>query len=136
MKSLFSIISIVILSCCTGRKFQHNQPVKDTTVPVVKNGTKHPADSLLPGCVRELIAKFKLEEKKIPARSIYSYTYQGKIVYYVPPECCDFYSDLYDENCKLIAHPDGGFTGLGDGKAPDFISTRKYEKLLWKDERE
>mgnify|MGYP000870818927 len=136
MKSMFLIISIVLLSCCTGRKSLHNQPVNDTTGMVVKNGTKLHADSLLPECVKKLIAEFKLEEKKNPSRSIYSYTYHGKIVYYVPPECCDFFSDLYDENCKLIAHPDGGFTGLGDGKAPDFISTRKNEKLLWKDERE
>ena len=136
MKSMFLIISIVLLSCCTGRKSQHNQPVKDTSGSVVKNGTKLPADTLLSECVKKLIAEFKSEEKKNPSRSIYSYTYHGKIVYYVPPECCDFFSDLYDENCKLFAHPDGGFTGLGDGKAPDFISTRNNEKLLWKDERE
>jgi hypothetical protein len=136
MKSMFLIIILVILSCRTGRKTQVNQPVKDVTDSIAKNGTKLNADTLLPECVKKLIAEFKSEEKQIPPRSIISYYYNGNRVYYVPPICCDFFSDLYDSNCKLIAHPDGGFTGRGDGKAPDFITTRSNEKLLWKDERE
>jgi len=56
-------------------------------------------------------------------------------VFYVPALCCDFYSDLYDMDCNLIGHPDGGYTGRGDGSFPDFTERRKDEKLIWADER-
>lgn len=86
-------------------------------------------------CIDTLIAKFKEEEKQNPPRSIYSYTYNDSTVYYVPPICCDQFSDLYNSNCNIIAHPDGGFTGKGDGRAKDFFEKRTNEKLIWKDER-
>jgi len=89
----------------------------------------------IPAFVQKLIKQYKEEEKQNPPRAIYSYTYQKKTVYYVPAICCDFFSDLYDSSGKLIAHPDGGFTGKGDGKAADFADTRSNEKLLWKDNR-
>ncbi len=81
-----------------------------------------------------LIDKFKSEETTNPPRKIYSYLYAGKKVYYVSAVCCDNFSDLYNDSCRLIAHPDGGFTGRGDGKIIDF-ETAKNEKLLWADSR-
>ena len=63
------------------------------------------------------------------------YEYQGNIVYYVPPQCCDQFSQLYDSNGKLICAPDGGFSGRGDGKCPDFSRVRKNKVLIWQDTR-
>jgi hypothetical protein len=45
--------------------------------------------------------------------------------------CCDFFSEVYDEHCKFLGSPDGGFTGKGDGKLPDFFEEAKNEKLIW-----
>ncbi|MEO7561714.1 MAG: hypothetical protein ABIT07_03920 [Ferruginibacter sp.] len=89
----------------------------------------------IPECINKLIVQYKSEPKQNPPRSIYSYTYSEKTVYYVPAICCDQYSDLYDGDCNMIAHPDGGLTGNGDGRLPDFIKTKTMEKLLWHDER-
>lgn len=89
----------------------------------------------LPSCMVKLIAKFKQEDVQNPPRKIFSYTYYGATVYYVSPPCCDFFSDLYDSNCKIIAHPDGGITGRGDGRAKDFVKLRTNEKLVWEDLR-
>lgn len=89
----------------------------------------------VPACLKKMITKFKNEEVQNPPRKIYSYLYKGAVVYYVVPPCCDFFSDLYDKNCSLIAHPDGGITGKGDGRAKDFIKTRSREKLIWADSR-
>jgi hypothetical protein len=89
----------------------------------------------LPACIQKMISRFMEEEKQNPPRSIYRYTYQGKRVYYVTPPCCDFFSELYNSDCVLIAQPDGGITGKGDGRAPDFYETRTNEKLIWKDNR-
>ena len=82
-----------------------------------------------------MIKGFEKEEKQNPPRKIYRYTYKGKTVYYVTPPCCDFYSDLYDSTCKLIGHPDGGFTGKGDRRMPDFHTSKSNEKLIWEDKR-
>ncbi len=57
--------------------------------------------------------------------------YKGKKVYYVVMPCCDFFNEVYDANCKYLGAPDGGFTGKGDGKIPDFFEVAKGEKLIW-----
>lgn len=90
----------------------------------------------IPSCINELIGQFATEEKTNPPRSIYQYIYYTDTVYFVPALCCDFFSDLYDKNCNLIAHPSGGLVGKGDGRAKDFFEKRTNEKLIWKDGRE
>ena len=45
--------------------------------------------------------------------------------------CCDFYNEVYDAKCNFLGAPDGGFTGKGDGKIPDFFEEAKSEKLVW-----
>ncbi len=129
MKKIFLIVSIAAISCCSVKKTNGAQDTVETGSP----GKGSVND--IPVCIQDMITKFKQEERQNPPRSVYSYTYNGKTVYYVPAICCDFFSDLYDSNCKLIAHPDGGFTGRGDGSAIDFVKTRTNEKLLWHDER-
>jgi len=86
--------------------------------------------------VNQLIKKFQSEPVGNPPQSIWRYEYKGEIVYYIPPQCCDQFSILYDANGNIICAPDGGFTGGGDGRCPDFFSERTNEKLVWKDTRE
>jgi len=62
---------------------------------------------------------------------VIEYEYKGEKVYYVTMPCCDFYNEVYDSNCNLLGHPDGGFTGKGDGKLPDFNTEKKKEKIVW-----
>ncbi|MCP9753026.1 hypothetical protein EGI32_18905 [Ferruginibacter sp. HRS2-29] len=82
-----------------------------------------------------MIAGFTAVPVGNPPRKIWSYTYQNRTVYYVQPECCDQFSDLYDAGCTLLGHPDGGFWGRGDGNFPDFTKERSNEKLVWQDKR-
>ncbi len=89
----------------------------------------------IPVCLQEMIAKFSKEPVTNPPRKVFRYEYNGRTVFYVPALCCDFYSDLYDRDCRLIGHPDGGFTGRGDGSFPDFNKMKKDEKLIWEDKR-
>ena len=93
------------------------------------------ADSLVqpPTCVKALIGKRKAEPVTNPPGKLYSYTYASKKVYYVPPVCCDNFSDLYNDSCKIITHPDGGFTGRGVRKIKNFEEKNTNEKLLWQD---
>jgi len=89
----------------------------------------------IPGCIQNKINTFKAEPKGNPPKSITEYNYQSKRVFYVPPQCCDQYSDLFDENCNLLGHPDGGITGKGDGRFPNFFTEAKDAKVIWKDDR-
>jgi len=48
--------------------------------------------------------------------------YKGKEVNYKPAErCCDQMGEVRDTSGNIICHPDGGITGKGDGKCPDFF---------------
>ena len=89
----------------------------------------------LPKCIEQMITDFKNGPVQNPPASIYEYDYEGKKVYYVAPPCCDQLAKLYDADCNFLCSPDGGFTGKGDGKCPEFHSVKKNERLIWKDER-
>jgi len=134
MKTFFLIIIAAMIFSCSSKKTtsETRKVISDTTMT---NDALLMSDTEAPACIKKLIIQFQQEEKQNPPRSIYRYLYNGKTVYFVPAICCDFYSDLYDSGCNMIGHPDGGFTGRGDGTATDFIKTRTGEKLIWKDER-
>ncbi len=90
------------------------------------------AQTNIPPFVAKLIAHYKSVPLEGSPRSISRYIYKGEPVYYVPPMwCCDIPSLLYDGKGNLICRPDGGFTGLGDGKCPDFLKERSHREVLW-----
>ncbi len=88
-----------------------------------------------PGWVNRLIADFQSKPVGNPPQSIWRYDYRGEAVYYVPAQCCDQFSTLYNSQGTVICAPDGGITGRGDGNCSDFLSGRKNEKLIWQDPR-
>ncbi len=88
-----------------------------------------------PKWVDQMIQKFESQPVGNPPQSIWRYEYKGQVVYYVPAQCCDMYSTLYDANGNAICAPDGGIAGGGDHRCPDFLSQRTSETLIWKDPR-
>ena len=88
-----------------------------------------------PAWVDQLIHKFQSQPVGNPPESIWRYTYRGQVVYYVPAQCCDQYSTLYDAMGNVLCAPDGGLTGQGDGQCPDFAAQRSGETLIWQDTR-
>ena len=89
-----------------------------------------------PDWVEDLIVQYKNEPVGNPPQSIWRYNYKNQIVYYVPPQCCDQFSTLYDKEGNIIGAPDGGITGNGDGRVTDFFTSRTEEKLIWQDSRQ
>lgn len=63
------------------------------------------------------------------------YQYQGESVYMFRGGCCDQFEFVYSSQCEYICAPSGGFTGLGDGKCPDFSQEATHEEVVWEDER-
>ena len=98
---------------------------KDSLIEVVEKTTG------LPTCIKNKIDSFKAKDAHERPQKVVEYMYKGKKVYYVVMPCCDFFNEVYDATCKLLGSPDGGFTGKGDGKLPDFFSEAKNEKLIW-----
>lgn len=85
----------------------------------------------MPTCIKNKIDSFKLKEAHEKPQRVIEYMYKGKKVYYVVMPCCDFFNEVYDDKCNFLGAPDGGFTGKGDGKIPDFFTEVKNEKLIW-----
>jgi len=92
----------------------------------------HPTN---PRWVDQLITTFENDPVGSPPQSIWRYEYKGQEVYFIPAQCCDQYSKLFDSSGNLLCAPDGGFIGKGDGRCPDFFSLRTDEILIWGDPR-
>jgi hypothetical protein len=66
--------------------------------------------------------------------SFWRCTYQGQTVYFEPvTRCCDLFSTLYAADCTVICAPDGGISGGGDGRCPDFDGSTC--EVNWQDGR-
>ncbi len=98
-------------------------------------GGAGPGTSSTPAWLAELIKTWQSEPVGNPPRSVYRYEYKGQTVYYAPPQAGDQYSQLYDAQGNVICAPDGGLTGKGDGKCPDFASQASNKVLIWQDSR-
>ncbi len=105
-----------------------------TFTSVVLACNKNSSDGI-PQCIQEKIKQFVTDAKSNPPRTVIESIYKGEKVYYINSPCCDQYNNLYDSNCNKLCSPDGGFTGKGDGRCPDFHTSKSNEKLIWKDER-
>ncbi len=127
-----------MLSCESTKTNQSS--AKADTVVVIEPGDLYQRDSVIslnevnvaiPICMKNKIDSFKLKEAHERPQRVVEYMYKSKKVYYVVMPCCDFFNEVYDANCNYLGAPDGGFTGKGDGKIPDFFEEAKNEKLVW-----
>ena len=91
--------------------------------------------SSIPACIQLKIESLQKAPVQNPPAIVISYSYNGSNAYYFNAPCCDQFSSLFDANCTLICHPDGGITGRGDGNCPDFGTAAMDKKLLWQDTR-
>jgi hypothetical protein len=136
MKIILLIFVATIFGCkCSKTNSNKNNISPEVLNKAIADSTKNDSLAIYPQCVRDIIAKMAKDSITQPLSKIYSYTFNDKTVYYVPGVCCDNFSDLYDDSCRIIAHPDGGFTGKGDRKMPTFHDEKKNEKLIWEDKR-
>ncbi len=90
--------------------------------------------------LQRLITRLQSEPVRNPPAKILRYTYSRRSYYYVPPAAGDQFSALYNAVGKHVCAPDGGITGMGDGKCPSFVqkmfANRTPGKVVWQDSRE
>ena len=91
------------------------------------------AKDSVPVCIRKLIDEENKQDPPNTPEQVDEYVYNNKKVYLVIAHCCDQFNMLYDDSCKAICAPSGGFTGRGDAKCKDFDSVAKHVRLIWKD---
>ena len=89
----------------------------------------------LPQWVMKVTAEKQEAEVDNPPGYIEKCSYQGRDVFYVSTGCCDQYSYVYDADQVQVCAPDGGMTGQGDGKCPDYYDAKKDCVMIWKDTR-
>jgi len=135
----FIIIPVVIMLSCGSTKTNQNAAASDSVtanealVKPARDSSAAPEAGYtgLPNCIKNKIDSFKLKEAHEKPQRVIQYLYKGKKVFYVVMPCCDFFNEVYDDKCNYMGAPDGGFTGKGDGKIPDFFTEAKSEKLVW-----
>ena len=107
----------------------------ETTEVVMPPHIATPSPLPLPTWLTVLIQRLENQPVANPPASITQYEYQGRTVYFLPQRCCDISSTLYDVDGNIVAHPDGGITGQGDGRAPGFSRERTKGRTIWADQR-
>jgi hypothetical protein len=95
--------------------------------------TVPPSDS--PAWLTKLIADLEAQPVENPPAHIARYSYKGQTVYYLPSHCCDVRSTVFNAAGSVICSADGGMTGKGDGRCPDFFAERRDEEIIWRDTR-
>lgn len=91
-------------------------------------------DSEHEDCMKAKISAFKHSpEACTSGASIYTYRFQGKIVYVFNPGNCtaDFFSNVYDKNCNLVCSL-GGIAGNITCNGKNFADEATDETLVWK----
>lgn len=111
-------------------------PTSENTTTPVPEGTLVQFDTTArPGWLEARIQKLSAERRQNPPARIMRYRYEDQVVYYETLGGGDQYSNLYDQNGKLVCHPEGGITGKGDGNCRYFTKRRTEERLVWQDSR-
>ncbi|SFQ28638.1 DUF6970 domain-containing protein [Hymenobacter arizonensis] len=154
-KLLALAISALLVASCAPKQVSvttpntpQNQQVNSPTTPTPTGGSAVVPTPLStsareaisdtsarPGWLKNRISAVLAERKRNPIIRILSYDYRGQTVYYQSAPCCDQYSQVFDSQGRLLCQPEGGITGKGDGKCPDFDKNKANEKLVWQDPR-
>ena len=87
-----------------------------------------------PKCIENKIEEVLNKEVSNPPTQVWKWEVDGETFYYITSDCCDQFNNLYSENCDIVCAPDGGLTGQGDGKCPDFKG-EIVQTLVWEDNR-
>ena len=109
--------------------------ILSTALLAACGGATPVAPEPFPPWLTALIRDLESQPRANPPAFIARYHYKGETVYFQPQRCCDVPSSVFTSNGTVMCHPDGGITGAGDGRCPDFFAVRKNEKVIWRDQR-
>ena len=93
------------------------------------------ADAPTPDWLRARTASYEAGPETEAPSAIWQIQHQGQTAYYVASPCCDQFNSLWNAKGDLVCHPDGGFTGRGEGMCPAPRDAGTPAKLIWSDPR-
>ena len=132
--ALLLVLGIILAGCMQSSAPPAKNP--DGTYPA--DGSDSYDDLLLknePQFVKDLVTKLKTEPVSNPPTFIQKCKLDSKITYYQSPKAGDQMSVLFDANGNVLCSPDGGITGKGDNKCPEYFQTRTECDYVWTDSR-
>ena len=131
LKVLSVFLFFVIFAACASKK-QNVEKIADTkVVNKIEEAKPLLIDPKLPAW---LIDKIKLiaKDETIPVGShVIQLSNKKKKYYSLPVACCDQFVPLFDEEGKLLCHPEGGIAGNGDGKCKGLEKKLQKSKIVW-----
>ncbi|MEM8902013.1 MAG: hypothetical protein AAGC85_28150 [Bacteroidota bacterium] len=89
----------------------------------------------IPSCIQLKIDTLANSVVLNSPTQVFRYQYEGESVFKFKGGCCDQFEFVYSNQCEYICAPSGGFTGLGDGRCPNFSEEATHEELVWEDEQ-
>jgi hypothetical protein len=131
------LITIAATSCKCTKKAATTPTINATDTLVTDAMADMTPRRAYPEWVNAITDSIQAQPITNPPMAMWRYDYgaNGAVVYYFSAPCCDQFSRLYNSEGTLIAYPDGGITGRGDGRMPDFMTTRTNGYVLWYDPR-
>lgn len=131
----FLFFSLLLCSVLMGSCRMHWFAAKHSQEEVEMDPPREEYVYYVPSWVQSQIEMLKAQPPyRTGKKMILKYRYQYMDVYYIPADCCDQLNPLYDEFGKKICSPDGGFTGKGDGRCPDFDRSSQTAVIIWQEE--
>ena len=85
----------------------------------------------MPPCMVSKIEEMLKAQSANQPQVVTQYSYKGAAVFYITSGCCDQYNPVYSSDCQYLGAPDGGITGKGDGRLPDFYTNTTNKKIVW-----
>lgn len=82
--------------------------------------------------LRDKVKALEQDKERNENVEIYRYDYRNRTVFWITGYGADRPSELYECDGEKVCEPDGGLTGRGDGKCPDFFQRREHETVVWK----
>lgn len=131
MKNLTGLFLIALAAACS----DNDGSTDASRAPSQTGDQRSPERASLPDWLQALVTGYESGPASGSPGAVWGYSFKGQTVYYIPARCCDRFAELYDERGTALCAPDGGLTGKGDGKCPDFESERTNEHLIWDDPR-
>ena len=89
----------------------------------------------LPTWLSSFIRDLESQPPANPPAFVARYEFTGDVVYFLPQRCCDIWSTVYRTDGAILCHPNGGISGTGDGRCPDFFAQRTNDEIIWRDTR-
>jgi hypothetical protein len=93
------------------------------------------SSSTPPAWLTTVIRQLEAQPVANPPAYVARYEYKSETVYFVPQRCCDVMSVVYRSDGAVLCQADGGATGAGDRRCPDFFAERRNEQVIWRDPR-